>query len=116
MVDSQNDWESTCRVRRDTAPHRGLTLVALALISVFASLISFAAVPAILALTLGIVVYYTARNDMRKMEQGMLDPYGLSLTSTAQHLAIAGIVVALLLGTVPCLLLAWLAILQLTQL
>jgi hypothetical protein len=103
MNNGADEWSSGPELRRDSAPHRGQLLLVLAWISAVASITSVFGLPALLAVGLGVSVYFMARHDRKRIEEGQVDPQGLSLTDRAQRLAVAAIAISILLGTLPCL-------------
>jgi uncharacterized membrane protein len=101
-MNSADDDPVVPEFRRDSAPPRGPLLLTLALISVIVSITSVFGLPALVAVGLGLAVYFMARHDLKLIEEGRLDPQGSSHTESAQRVAVAAIAVSVLLGTLPC--------------
>jgi hypothetical protein len=88
-------------VRGDAVPHRGLLLSALggaALVCGFLSV--FLAVPALVALPLGLAVRRMADHDLHEMRRGRMDPAGRRQALLAQLWGTLGALLGLL-GWVP---------------
>jgi hypothetical protein len=85
-------WEAPGNVRRDFEPDRGLLLLALggaSLLFGFATV--FLAVPALVALPLGIAASHMAAHDLHQMRLGRMDPRGRRWTVFAQLWGIVGV-------------------------
>lgn len=98
-------WERPGPVRRDCAEHRGPLLEKLGHFSAWCGALSLLTlVPSLVALPLGLVVWFMARQDLVRMSQGLTDPTGQELTTVARGEAICGIclsvIPAALLGLV----------------
>ena len=94
-------WELPGNVRRDAVPHRGLLLFLLggaALVCGFLSVLL--AVPAVVALPLGLAVRRMADHDLHEMRWGRMDPDGRRQTVLALLSATVGALLGLL-GWVP---------------
>jgi hypothetical protein len=88
-------------VRRDAAPHRGLLLAGLGGAALGCGFLSFLlAVPALVALPLGLAVRRMADHDLHEMRRGRMDPAGRRLTVLAQLWGTIGALLGLL-GWVP---------------
>jgi hypothetical protein len=84
-------WEAPGNVRRDYEPDRGLLLLALgggSLLFGFATV--FLAVPAVIALPLGIAASRMASHDLHQMRLGRMDPAGRRRAVLAQLWGIVG--------------------------
>jgi hypothetical protein len=84
-------WEAPGNVRRDFEPDRGLLLMALggaSLLFGFATV--FLAVPAVVALPLGIAASRMATHDLHQMRLGRMDPRGRRRAVFAQLWGIVG--------------------------
>ncbi len=89
-------------LRRDCEPHRGGLLLALAVVALvcgFASVVL--AVPALVAVPLGIAVARRARRDLDEMFAGRRDPAGRRQTVLARTWAAAGAGLGFLFFWVP---------------
>jgi hypothetical protein len=84
-------WEKPGNVRRDYEPDRGLLLLALGAVALlFGFATVFLAVPALVALPLGIVASRMAAHDLRQMRLGQMDPAGRRRAVLAQLWGIVG--------------------------
>jgi hypothetical protein len=88
-------------VRGDAVPHRGLLLSALGGAALVCGLLSvFLAVPALVALPLGLAVRRMADHDLHEMRRGRMDPDGRRQALLAQLWGTLGALLGLL-GWVP---------------
>jgi hypothetical protein len=94
-------WEVPGNVRRDAVPHRGPLLAVLGVAALVCGFLAvLLAVPALVAIPLGLAVRRLADHDLHEMRRGRMDPEGRRETVRAQ---LWGTVAALLglLGWVP---------------
>lgn len=88
-------WERPGAVRRDVAPHRGERLRFLAGVALACALLAYClAVPALVALPLGVAVRIIARRDLARMAAGRMDPAGGAGTAKAATWAFLAAVLA----------------------
>jgi hypothetical protein len=94
-------WEVPGNVRRDAGPHRGLLLAGLGVVALVCGFLSVLfAVPALVALPLGLAVRRMADHDLHEMRQGRMDPAGRRQTVLALLWGSVGALLSLL-GWVP---------------
>jgi hypothetical protein len=96
-------------VRRDGEPHRGRLLFTLSALSCFCGVLAACSfgIGAAISVPLGVLVLALASRDLRRMENGSVDPRGRQLTNTASSTAIAGVIFGVLFAGVYILI--WLA-------
>jgi len=80
------------RVRHDAEPHRGGTVLGLGVASLVLGMIYFFA---LIALPLGIAAWVMGRHDLRKMEEGVMDPNGRKKTKDGWLCGLIGTFVSL---------------------
>ena len=89
-------WELPGCFRRDGEPHRGVLLQRMGTASVLVSAAALTpclfGLPVAFGLPLSLATWILARSDLSKMQKGLMDPAGKSLTSYARYLALAGLV------------------------
>jgi hypothetical protein len=90
-VDEVDRWSTYGVLRRDCEPERGTVLLLLGAVSMMLGIISCLAIPALLALPIGLYVYATATQDLRQMRQGMRDSRNSARTDSARRLALVGV-------------------------
>jgi hypothetical protein len=100
MTDANEDdrpWEWPGAMRRDCVPHRSQFLHFLAVVSVVCSVLI---IPVPVALCLGFYVTTLAREDLLRMQQGLMDSSGRLETEIARQLAWVALVwsVCLIVG------------------
>lgn len=98
----ERPWEHPYCVRRDCEPYRGDFLKTLGTICLFSGGFSLCLfVPSLIAVPLGFVVWKMARQDLNRMNEGLIetDPDKYEQTCTARNYAIGGIVVSFLAWT-----------------
>jgi hypothetical protein len=75
--DGERPWERFGCTRRDCEPHRGDLLLPLGNVSMVCGMLSLATgLPALIALPLGFVVIGMAKNDLARIDAGLMDPDG----------------------------------------
>ena len=84
-------------VRRDAEPHRGGTIQGLGIASLVLGVIY---VFFWIGLPLGIAALVMARRDLRKMEEGVMDPNGRKRTRDGRLCAIVGTVLSSIVGAI----------------
>ena len=90
-------WEVPGNVRRDAVPHRGPLLGVLGVAALFCGFLSvLLAVPALVALPLGLAVRRMADHDLHEMRRGRMDPEGRRETVRAQLWGTAAALLSLL--------------------
>jgi hypothetical protein len=75
-IADQGEFASDRPVRRDSAPHRGLLFMLLAMIAVEAGSTAIFGVPGLVAVPLGAIVAWMAHHDLRCIARGDMDPQG----------------------------------------
>ncbi len=84
-VASPNSCVPLVNFRRDFLPHRGRLLLGLAQTSAFCGALSiFLVVPSIAGLSLAGWVWFAAREDLQKMQEGSIDIRGYRVTDDAR--------------------------------
>lgn len=108
--DDPRPWEQPGAVRRDSAPHRGKLLEALADVACLIGILSCATfVPVLVAFPLGVWTWAAARGDLAEMRAGQMDRNGELQTRRAEATAAAAVAICLCVLTAGSLLLvSWL--------
>jgi hypothetical protein len=89
-------WELPGAVRRDVEPDRSPTLLLLGTITLWCGLFSLVmGYPSLVAVPLGLYVRAAAGGDLKKMQQGTLDPRGKMQTQKAWNWAGIGTLLGL---------------------
>ena len=84
-------WERPGAVRRDCMPHRADQLWVVAVTSLVLGLLACGlAAPAALGVPLALLASTLARRDLKKMNEGVMDPSGYRLTREAEVYAVFG--------------------------
>jgi hypothetical protein len=104
-----NPWEQPGVVRLDREPHRGGMLLLLGRIgSLCAMLTPVLLLPGVVGMYLGVIVWRSAREDLAKMQRGLMDPAGRGLTERARrHGWVAAIFIVSWLFLAAILLVLW---------
>jgi hypothetical protein len=90
IAEPKPEWQQPGSVRRDCESHRGGLLLGLAVIGV---LLAFLHVLAVIGLPLCVAVWRMSREDLRKMQAGLMDPRGLANTRSARQWGVVGMII-----------------------
>ncbi len=97
--DDDDDEMDRRHIRRDVEPHRGGLILGLgisSIVSIFGICICGAFMP-LIQIGLGIASWVMGRGDLRKMEQGSMDPDGRGQTKAGYICGIIGLAIGVLM-------------------
>jgi LSD1 subclass zinc finger protein len=95
----KHEWERRGAVRRDCDPHRGGLILTLGIVGLVAS---FLHILAIVGLPLSIAAWTMAQTDIKQINEGLMDPQGLSNTQAGRVCGIFGTVIGCLWVSLFC--------------
>jgi hypothetical protein len=106
LLDEAEEGPSWAQVRRDCEPDRGALILALGVLSLVCVPLIFP-VTSLVGVVLGGVGWWMARQDIPRLNQGLMEPAGLQKTRAGRTCSILGVVLNTLVGTVGFLVLLW---------